>query len=64
MLDASAYLCDSRKCKNCTFPKCSHMTGKPYKYRCPDEIELRMTGTMNDNNYYISYNKRPVLKGE
>ena len=64
MLEAYAYICDSYKCKKCTFPECSHMTGKRYQYRCPDEIEMRLIGTTNDNNYYMKNIKYSISKGE
>lgn len=27
------------------------MTGKKYQYRCPDEIEMRLVGMTNNDNY-------------
>ena len=50
MLEAHAYLCNLCTCKNCIFPECSHMTGKRYQYRCQDEIEIRLIGTVNDDD--------------
>ena len=62
MLDAHECICNSRECKNCTFPRCSHMTGKRYHYRCPDEIEMRLACMTNDNNYYMKNIKYSIFE--
>lgn len=65
MLETYAYLCNLRKCKDCTFPECSHTTDKRYRCKYPNETEMRLVGTTNGVNYYMEYVKRPVvLKGE
>lgn len=64
MLETYAYLCNLRKCKDCTFLECSHTTDKRYRCECPDETEMRLVGTTNGVNYYMEYIKRLVLKGE
>ena len=67
MLETYAYLCNLRKCKNCTFPECSHTTDKRYRCQCSDETEMRLVGTANGVDYYMEYAKNPdnrILKGE
>lgn len=65
MLESYAYLCNLRKCKDCTFPECSHTTDERYRIECREETEMRLIGTTNGVNYYMEYIKHPVdIKGE
>lgn len=64
MLETYAYLCNLRKCKDCTFPECSHTTDKHYRCECTDDTEMRLVNTVNGVKYYMEYIKYPFLKGE
>lgn len=64
MLETYAYLCNLRKCKDCTFPECSHTTDKNYRCECTDDTEMRLVNTVNGVKYYMEYVKYPFLKGE
>ena len=65
MMETYAYLCDLRKCKDCTFPECSHTTDKRHRIECRDETEMRLVRSVDGVNYYMEYVKRPVvMKGE
>lgn len=64
MLETYAYFCNLRKCKDCTFPKCSHTTDKRYRYEFPDVTEMKLIGTTNGVNYYMEYLKPQDEKGE
>lgn len=65
MLETYAYLCDLRKCDECTFPECSHTTDKSHRFDCHNETEMRLLRSVDGVNYYMEYVKRPVVrKGE
>ena len=55
MLEKYAYLCNLRKCKDCTFPECSHTTDKRYRCECLYGTEMRLVGVTNDVSYYMEY---------
>ena len=42
MLESYAYLCNLRKCKDCTFPECSHTTDKRYRCEYLYDTEMRL----------------------
>lgn len=50
MLESYEYLCNLRKCKDCTFPECSHTTDERYRIECREETEMRLIGTVNDDD--------------
>lgn len=62
MLEKYAYLCNLHKCKDCTFPECSHMTDEHYRCKCIEETEMRLVGTTNGVNYYMEYVKHDTKK--
>ena len=65
MLESYAYLCNLLKCKDCTFPECSHTTDKLYRIKCREEAEMRLLYSANGVNYYMECVKHPVdIKGE
>ena len=55
MLESYAYLCNLRKCKDCTFPECSHTTDKRYRCECLYDTELRLVGVTTGVSYYMEY---------
>ena len=55
MLEKYAYLCNLRKCKDCTFPECSHTTDKRYRCECLYDTEMRLVGVTNSVSYYMEY---------
>lgn len=50
MLEAHAYICNLCTCKNCIFPECSHTTDERYRIECREETEIRLIGTVNDDD--------------
>ena len=55
MLEKYAYLCNLRKCKDCTFPECSHTTDKRYRCECFYDTEMRLVGVKNGVSYYMEH---------
>ena len=57
MIQAYAYLCNLKRCTNCTFPTCSHTTDS--RYRMPTEgTEMRLLGCSNGVEYYMEFFKK------
>lgn len=57
MIQTYAYLCNLKKCENCTFPTCSHTTDS--RYRLPTEgTEMRLLGCSNGVEYYMEFVKK------
>lgn len=57
MIRKYAYLCNLKKCTNCTFPTCSHTTD--LRYRLPTEgAEMRLLGCSNGVEYYMEFVKK------
>ena len=64
MYSKYAYLCDTNKCSDCSFPECSHTTDKNhrmYKEENENKTEMRLVGVVNDVNYYMEFVKHPFL---
>ena len=56
MIRTYAYLCNLKKCTNCTFPACSHTTD--LHYRMPTEgTEMKLLGCSNGVEYYMEFLK-------
>ena len=57
MIQKYAYLCNLKRCTNCTFPTCSHTTDS--LYRLPTEgTEMRLLGCSNGIEYYMEFVKK------
>ena len=57
MIQTYAYLCNLKRCTNCTFPTCSHTTDS--QYRIPTEgTEMRLLGCSNGVEYYMEFVKK------
>lgn len=61
MLSTYAYLCNLKKCVDCSFPECSHTTDKNYRHFSKEPTEMRLIYSSNGVNYYMEYIKK---KGE
>ena len=55
MLEKYAYLCNLRKCKDCTFPECSHTTDKRYRCEYLYDTEMRLVCVTNGVSYYMEH---------
>ena len=51
-----SYICNRKKCENCTFPTCSHTTDS--RYRMPVEgTEMKLLSISNGIEYYMEFLK-------
>ena len=62
MKNVYAYLCDTHKCDNCSFPVCSHTLDENHRIRGSEETEMRLLYSSDDTNYYMEYVKRGTKK--
>lgn len=60
MEDRYAYLCDTHKCYNCSFPKCSHTTDENHRLH-KEGTEMRLMYSSDDVDYYMEFVKHPFL---
>ena len=49
-----AYLCNLRKCVDCTFPECSNATDLRYSM-FTEGTEMKLVGRANGINYYMEF---------
>ena len=62
MKNVYAYLCDTHKCDNCSFPECSHTLDENHRIHGTEETEMRLVYSSDDTNYYMEYVKRGTKK--
>lgn len=55
-----AYLCDTHKCNNCSFPECSHTTDENYRLH-KEGTEMMLMYSSDGVNYYMEFVKHPFL---
>lgn len=65
MPEQYAYICDLRKCTDCSYPKCSHTTD--IRHRLTKEgcklTEMKLIGSYNGVSYYAEvFKKKKYLK--
>lgn len=60
MEDRYAYLCDTHKCDNCSFPKCSHTTDENHRLH-KEGTEMRLMYSSDGVDYYMEFVKHPFL---
>lgn len=61
MKNVYAYLCDTHKCENCSFPTCSHTIDESHRIH-EENTEMRLLYSSDDTNYYMEFVKRGTKK--